>query len=107
MTVATGAMLAEPFGSVYGTVVARWDPLEPDERQYALQLEDRLDDQFLLSARSDLITALRTGGSLQAAHWVEGVDQELLAAVERYRREGDPVTVYLELASPDPSPGGS
>jgi hypothetical protein len=107
MTVATGAMLAEPFGSGYGTVVARWDPLELDERRYALQLEDRLDDQFLLSGRSDLITALRTGGSLDAAHWVDGVDQELLAAVERYRREGDPVTVYLDLASPDSAPGES
>jgi hypothetical protein len=100
MTVATGATLAEPFGSVYGTVVARWDPLEPDERQFAMALEDRLDDQLLLSGRDDLVRALRSGGSLEAAHRLDGVDQELLGAVERYRREGDPVTVYVDAASP-------
>ena len=98
MTVATGATLTGPFGATFGTPVAAWDPLAPDERQFANALEEQLADQFSLVGRNDLVTALRSGGSLEGAHEVEGVNQDVLQTVERYRRQGDPVTVYIDGA---------
>lgn len=96
MTVATGAMLTGPFGETFGTPIARWDPLAPDERQYATALEDRLADQLSRVGRDDLVTALRSGGSLDGVRDLGGVDQDLFRMVEQYRRQGDPVTVYVD-----------
>jgi hypothetical protein len=96
MTVATGATLTGPFGATFGTPIAAWDPLTPDERQFANDLEEQLADQFSLVGRNDLVTALRSGGSLAGAHDLEGVNQDVLQTVERYRRQGDPVTVYID-----------
>ena len=104
MTVATGATLTGPFGATFGSPIASWDPLAPDERQFANGLEDQLADQFSLIGRDDLVTALRSGGSLDGAHDVDGVKQDLLQAVEQYRRQGDPVTVYVDRSVPQ-SPG--
>ncbi len=103
MTVATGATLTGPLGATYGTPIATWDPLAPDERQFANALEDELADQLSLIGRDDLVTALRSGGSLEGAHDLEGVKQDLLQAVEQYRRQGDPVTVYVDRSVPQPA----
>jgi hypothetical protein len=98
MTIATGATLTGPFGATFGTPVAEWDPLAPDERQFANALEQQLADQLSLVGRNDLVTALRSGGSLEGAHDVEGVKQDVLQTVEQYRRQGDPVTVYIDTS---------
>ena len=45
---------------------------------------------------------LRSGGSLDGAHDLEGVKQDLLQAVEQYRRQGDPVTVYVDRSVSQP-----
>jgi hypothetical protein len=103
MTVATGATLTGPLGVIYGTPIASWDPLAPDERQFANSLEDDLADQLSLIGRDDLVTALRGGGSLEGAHDLDGVEQDVLLAVEKYRRQGDPVTVYVDRAGSEPS----
>jgi hypothetical protein len=103
MTVATGALLTGPLGATYGTPIASWDPLTPAERQSANMLEDELSDQLSLIGRNDLVTALRSGGSLDGARDLEGVQQDLLQTVERYRRQGDPVTVYVDRAFSEPS----
>jgi hypothetical protein len=95
LTVATGSLLAGPLGGSFGTPIAAWDPLEPPERELATALEEDLADQLALVGRNDLVTALRSGGSLAPASGLEGVDQDLLERVERFRRQGDPVTVYL------------
>jgi len=99
MTVATGSALTGPYDGSFGTVIASWDPLEPAERAFADMLEDRLADQLSLVGRNDLVTALRTGGSLDEARALDGVQQDVLAAVEQYRRQGDPVTVYLDTTA--------
>lgn len=96
MTVVTGTATEPPPGTSFGRPVAAWDPLTSEERSAALALEERLADQLSLVGRNDLITAMRTGGSLDAARAVGGIDQELLQVVERFRREGDPVTVYVD-----------
>jgi hypothetical protein len=96
MTVASGATLTGPFGETFGSPIARWDPLAPDERQYATALEDRLADQLSRVGRADLVTAVRSGGGLDGVRDLDGVDQDLFRMVERYRRQGDPVTVYVE-----------
>jgi hypothetical protein len=98
MTVATGATLTGPFGATFGTPIAMWDPLAPDERQFANALEEQLADQLSLVGRNDLVTALRSGGSLDGAHGLEGVKQDVLQTVEQYRRQGDPVTVYVDTS---------
>ena len=96
MTVATGARLTGPFGETFGAPIARWDPLTPDERGYATTLEDRLADQLSRVGRDDLVTALRSGGGLDGVRDLDGVDQDLYRTVEQYRRQGDPVTVYVD-----------
>jgi hypothetical protein len=96
MTVASGARLTGPFGETFGTPIARWDALAPDERQYATALEDRLADQISRVGRDDLVTALRSGGSLDDVRDLDDVDQDLFRMVEQYRRQGDPVTVYVD-----------
>ncbi len=103
MTVATGATLTGPLGESYGTPIASWDPLAPDERQFANTLEDELADELSLIGRNDLVTALRSGGSLDGARDLEGVRQDLLQMVEQYRRQGDPVRVYVDRSVPEPS----
>jgi hypothetical protein len=105
VTVATGARLEGPFGATYGTAIANWDPLTTEERQYANDLEQQLADQLSLIGRDDLIDALHGGGSLQAAHDLAAVDQDLLQAVEQYRRQGDPVTVYVDREVTEPVGG--
>jgi hypothetical protein len=99
ITVATGALLAGPLGGSLGTPIASWDPLDPAWRDLANGFEDDLADQLSLVGRNDLVTAMRSGGSLAPAHDLDGVDQELLVAVEQLRRRGDPVTVYLDERS--------
>jgi hypothetical protein len=96
MTVATGARLTGPLGETFGTPIATWDPLAADERQYAVSLEDRLADQLSRVGRGDLVAALHGGGSLDGVRGVDDVDQDLFRVVEQYRRQGDPVTVYVD-----------
>jgi hypothetical protein len=99
MTVVTGSAGLTEFAAAYGTIVASWDPLLVEERRYATMLEDRLADQLSLVGRNDLVTALRSGGSLVEAIELGGIEQDLLRAVEQYRRQGDPVTVYVDRAA--------
>jgi hypothetical protein len=102
MTVATGSSFSGQSGASLGSVIATWDPLQPEERQLARMLEDHLADQLSFVGRNDLVSALRTGGSLDQARQVDGVSQDLLDTVERYRRQGDPVTVYLDTPANAP-----
>lgn len=102
MTVASGALLEGPFGASFGTAIANWDPLTPEERQYAEGLEQRLVDDLSLIGRDDLVDALHAGRSIQGAHDLDGVDQDLLQAVEKYRSQGDPVTVYVDGGVTEP-----
>jgi hypothetical protein len=77
------------------TEIARWDPLPPDERVEYTLLATALRDQFARLGRIDLITALQGGGTTDPAVGLAGVDQDLLREVERYRRQGDPVAVFV------------
>ncbi|MBU3700755.1 MAG: hypothetical protein FGM58_01735 [Acidimicrobiia bacterium] len=74
-----------------------WDPLGPDERR-AFEIDrDELQSQLRAIGRDDLALALTNGGGGvdSAAAGLDGVDQALLQRVERIRRRGDPVAVFI------------
>lgn len=77
------------------TEIARWDPLTPDERAAFTLSAAALRDQFAALGRVDLVRALQGGGTTDPAIDLPGVDQDLLRHVERYRRRGDPVSVFV------------
>ncbi len=74
-----------------------WDPLTADQRA-AFETDKRLlQDQLIAAGRVDLAEALTNGGGGVDAEAVglPGVDRELLIRVEKIRRMGDPVAVFL------------
>lgn len=94
--VVTGIEPIERAGETAGLVeVARWDPLTPEERATYTVSAAALRDQFAALGRVDLVRALQGGGTTDPALDLPGVDQDLLREVERYRRRGDPVAVFV------------
>jgi len=74
-----------------------WDPLTADQRA-AFETDKRLlQDQLIAAGRVDLAEALTNGGGGVDVEAVglPGVDRELLTRVEKIRRMGDPVAVFL------------
>ena len=74
-----------------------WDPLTPDERREFTTDRDELQRQLRAIGRDDLALALTNGGGGvdSGAAGLSGVDQDLLQRVERTRRRGDPVAIFV------------
>ena len=77
--------------------IGGWDPLTSEERRRYLEDQTLLQDQLIAVGRVDLAEALTNGGGGvdSAAEGLTGVDQDLLRRVEKIRRMGDPVAVFL------------
>jgi hypothetical protein len=75
--------------------VARWDPLDPAERASFDEAATALKAQLLAAGRADMVEALATGGSLDAVRGDPAIDGALFDRVERDRRKGDPVAVFI------------
>lgn len=95
LVVVTGPSADESTHDPRLTRIAHWDPMTPDER--AIQAADMavLADQLRAVGRDDLAAHLWTSQSLDEARGLDGVDQELLDTVERGRRRGDQVAVFI------------
>jgi len=77
--------------------IGGWDPLTAIERRAYEIDRDELQTQLRAVGRDDLALALTNGGGGvdAGATGLDGVDQELLQRVERTRRRGDPVAVFI------------
>lgn len=75
--------------------LARWDPLTPAERVAFDEAAAALRAELLTAGRPELAEALATGGSLDPARGDPAIDASLFDRVERDRRRGDPVAVFL------------
>lgn len=75
--------------------VARWDPLDPAERASFDEAAAALEAQLLAAGRADMVEALATGGSLDPVRGDPSIDGALFDRVERDRRKGDPVAVFI------------
>jgi hypothetical protein len=82
--------------------VARWDPLDPQERTEFGALEDRLKVELRLAGRDDVVAQLEKHDSSVAATDVPGVDQAALGRWEELRRRGQLIGVYLSDPPPWP-----
>ena len=74
-----------------------WDPLTPEERRRYIEDQTLLQDQLIAVGRVDLAEALSNGGGGvdREAEGLAGIDQDLLHRVEKIRRMGDAVAVFL------------
>jgi hypothetical protein len=102
MTVATGRRIDEIAARPGVSELGRWDPLAPEQRADRVRVEATLREQLVLAGRDDLARVLDIGDGLWEATTVRGVDASLVDQFDRYRRDGYPVAVFVQMVSATP-----
>lgn len=107
LIVATNEGIAEFDGRAGLRVLARWDPLSPEERREMSALRDVVAGQFTAAGRPDLADAVRRGAlgrtvDLGGGVLPDGVDPDVVDRIATLEERGIPVVVFL-----DPTPVGT